>query len=103
MSEQEVFVISHSFGIPFSEESTQYLKGLSAYTAFFRYCQKYDSFWGPFAANCYLSADDYHKKKEPIMVYRHSKAIEQSGMPKKFTEAKRIQHYDDSYGILFVI
>jgi hypothetical protein len=65
--EREFFIWSNSFAAPFfSDESTGYVTAGSAEEALERFAAKYRHPAGLYSANCYGSADVYHKGGKPL-------------------------------------
>ena len=64
---KEYFIVSNSFAAPFfSDTDEHYIKGKNPKDAMTRFRKGYKHPAGLYAANLYLNADAYHKKKDPL-------------------------------------
>jgi len=74
----EYFVVANSFAAPFfSDLSQEYIKGKTPTEAITRFRKGYRHPMGLFAAMLYANADDFHKEKEPLLVWLSKAAKEQ--------------------------
>lgn len=62
---KEYFIVANSFAAPFfSDRSNEYIKARNPKEALKKFAAQYKHPCGLYCANCYASADDYHKGKD---------------------------------------
>lgn len=63
----EYFIVANSFAAPFvSDQSTSFVEADSPTEALEKFAADYGHPAGLYAANCYASANDYHKNADPL-------------------------------------
>ena len=71
----EYFIVANSFAAPFvSDTSESFQKAESPKEALELFAKRYKHPCGLYAANCYKSANDYHKNKKPLAKWLSNEA-----------------------------
>ena len=74
---KEFFLVANSFAAPFvSDISTHYRTAETAGAALLDLAKAYGHPAGLYAADCYSSADDYHKGQKPLMRWLCNQELE---------------------------
>jgi hypothetical protein len=77
MAMPEFFIVANSFAAPFvSDESTHFVGADCAAEAMLDFIQTYDHPCGLFSANLYRDANAFHKKENPLHIFRSKEARE---------------------------
>lgn len=76
MSEREYFIVANSNAAPFvSDTSTQFVTAATPQDALTKFAAEYTHPAGLYAANCYESADSYHKSGPVLAEWRSGRAV----------------------------
>lgn len=72
---REFFVVANSFAAPFvSDTSTRFVTAESPQAALEKFAGEYSHKCGLYAAECYESADAYHKRERPLAKWLSNRA-----------------------------
>jgi hypothetical protein len=79
----EYFTVSNSFAAPFfSDRGEAYVEADTPVLALEKYAAEYRHPCGPYSANCYRSADAFHKDEKHLAQWLCNRAIEEQRVTK---------------------
>ena len=72
---KEFFILANSFAAPFvSDQSFHHVVGDAPLLTLEEFAKRYDHPCGLYAANCYASADAFHKGEKPLACWQCNRA-----------------------------